>query len=435
MKKVNFLFAFIILFSFSCKKDSTETSKEPEVDTRKFPIVMVHGMLASGDTYEKQMLRFASNGYDMDMLFAFNWNSLGGGTAVTGQLDKFIDEVIAKTGFDQVELVGHSAGSTSVYEYCKTDKRAAKVRHVVLLAGIVQAQPAGTKNFPVPTLNIFSPYDQVVVLGGNINGAKNVSLELKDHYEVATSLETFTEMYQFFTNETPTTLEITSQVNPTISGEVLSFGENITGNGATLEIYEVNAETGFRISRTPDFTFSIKEDNRWGPIQVKSNTNYEFKVFTGKSGDRPVHYYREAFVRDNKNVLIRYYPPTGSLASLFLTALPKQDDQSAMAFFSASQAVIEGRDQLTVNGNELANNQLASAANTTIAMFMYDDNKNKVSDVKPINAFSLFPFLAGVDLFFPLEGGEFSTFKMNGRVLNVPNWPSASEGVGIAIFD
>jgi hypothetical protein len=38
-------------------------------------------------------------------------------------------------------------------------------------------------------------------------------------------------------------------------------------------------------------------------------------------------------------------------------------------------------------------------------------------------------------LYFPLNVGDFSTFKMNGRVLNVPNWPSASEGVAIAIFD
>jgi hypothetical protein len=197
----------------------------------------------------------------------------------------------------------------------------------------------------------------------------------------------------------------------------------------------VISENGFRVSRTPDFTFNIKEDNNWGPIQVKSNTNYEFKVSTGKNGDRPVHYYREAFSRDNKNVLIRFYPPSGSLASLFLSSLPNSDEQAAMTFFSASQAVIAGRDQLTVNGNELANNQLASASNTTIAMFMYDDNKNNISDLKPISSFSAFPFLSGVDLFFKLNEGDYSTFKMNGRTLNVPNWPSASEGVGIAIFD
>lgn len=433
MKKLNFLVVILLLLSLSCKKESTETP--PQVDNRKFPIVMVHGFLASGDTYEKQMLRFASNGYDLDLLYTFNWNSIGGGTAVQGQLDKFIDEVIAKTGFDQVELVGHSAGSGNVFEYCKSDKKAAKVRHLVLLAGTAQTQAAGTTKTPVKTLNIYSPYDQIVKAGGKIKNATNISLDLKDHYQVATSEETFTEMYKFFTGEMPQTLDIIPQNDPTISGDVLSFGENLTGNGATLEIYEVNTASGIRKNATPDFTFSIKEDNKWGPIQVKSNTNYEFKVFTGKNGDRPVHYYREAFTRDNKNVLVRFYPPSGSLAAIFLAGLPNSEDQSAMAFFSASQAIIVDRDELNVNDNILTNSQLASAANTTIAMFMYDDNKNKITDLKPISSFSAFPFLAGVDLYFPLNVGDFSTFKMNGRVLNVPNWPSASEGVAIAIFD
>lgn len=432
MKKLNLLVLILLLLSISCKKDSKES---PQEDNRKYPIVMVHGFLASGDTYEKQMLRFASNGYDMDLLYTFNWNSLNVGSSNISDLDKFIDEVIAKTGFPKVDLVGHSAGSGSVFEYCKADYRAQKVRSLVLLAGTKQSQLPGTKKYPVRTLNIYSPYDQIVKQGGKINGAKNVSLDMKDHYQVATCAETFTEMYQLFTREMPQTTDIISQNNPTISGDVVSFGENLTGNGATLEIYEVNSETGARKKSTPDFIFSIKEDNKWGPIQVKSNTNYEFKVFTGKNGDRPVHYYREAFTRDDKNVLIRFYPPSGSLAATFLASLPKSEDQSAMTFFSASQAVIVDRDQLNVNGNDLANNQLASASNTTIAMFMYDDNKNKVTDLNAINSFSLFPFLAGVDMFFPLNEGAYSTFKMNGRTLNVTNWPSASEGVGIAIFD
>ncbi|HUH74238.1 MAG TPA: alpha/beta fold hydrolase [Chitinophagales bacterium] len=432
MKRIHLLALLLLIFSLSCKKESTDT---PATDYEKYPIIMVHGFLASGDTYEKQMLRFASNGYDLNMLYTFDWNSLNVGANNIDQLDRFVDEVLAKTGSTKIDLVGHSAGSGLVFEYSLADYRAKKVRSLVMLAGTKQTQTPGTKNYPVRALNIYSPYDKIVQFGGKVNGTKNVSLADKDHYEVATCPETFTEMYQLFTGEAPKTTDVIVQNNPTISGKVLSFGENLTGEGATLEIYELISENGFRISRTPEFTFSIKEDNSWGPIQVKSNTHYEFKVFTGKKGDRPVHYYREPFTGNNKNVLVRFYPPSGSLAAVFLTNLPNKEDQSAMAFFSASQAVIVGRDQLNVNGNELANNQLATAENTTIAMFMYDDNKNKKTDLNTINSFSLFPFLAGVDIYFPLEGGDYSTFKMNGRVLNVPNWPSASEGVAIAIFD
>lgn len=434
MKKLTLLLLISCLL-FSCKKDKEESTPPEATVKEKLPVVMVHGFLASGDTYEKQMLRFASNGYPQDFLYAFNWNSLNLSANKEKELDDFINDVLLKTGASQVDLVGHSAGSTSVYEYCKQDARAKKVRNVVLLAGFLQPGPAGSSKTRIPTLNIFSPDDKIVALGGNINAAKNLSLPKKDHYQVATSAETFAAMYEMFTGEKPATTDIISKENPTISGNVLSFGENISGKDAVLEIYEVYSESGLRKNTTPDFTFTINDKNEWGPIQVKSGAHYEFRVTTGKPNDRPVHYYREPFARDNKNVVIRYYPPTGSLASLFLTNLPNDDNRAVNAFFGASQAVIVDRDVLKVNDVVLSNNKLASEANTTIAMFMYDENNNQVSEERPINSFSLFPFLAGVDLHFPVGDGASSKFEYNGRILHVPNWPSATEGVAIAVFD
>lgn len=429
---------FLLVFSLflSCKKDKeiSDDNNVPETELKEMiPIVMVHGFLASSDTYEKQMLRFASNGYPMNLLYGYNWNTLNFSSDREGDLDKFINEVLEKTGFSQVDLVGHSAGAGLVYEYCKSDTKAQKVRTLVMLAGFRQPGPAGSNKTKIPTLNIFSPFDKIVTLGGNVTGVQNLSIPMKDHYQVATSLETFTAMYEMFKGEKPAVSSIVTQNEPTISGKVLSFGENISGEGATLEIYEVSGATGERIRETPDFTFVIDKNNDWGPVKVKSNAYYEFRVFTGKSADRPVHYYREPFARDNKNVVIRYYPPSGSLASLFLTNLPDDDNRAVNAFFGASEAVIVDRDELKVNGIELANNKLASPANTTIAMFMYDENNNQISEERPINAFSAFPFLAGVDIAFPV--GESSKFEYNGRVLNVRNWPSASEGVSIAVFD
>lgn len=424
------LLALLIL---SCKKDESKSDENPIGTREMIPIVFVHGFLASGDTYEKQMLRFASNGYPMEYLHAYDWNSLDFSEDREKNLDKYIDQVLAETGFSQVDLVGHSAGSGLVYEYCNTDRQAKKVRILTMLAGIVQSGPAGSIYTQIPTLNIFSLYDKIVTVGGNINGAKNVNIPKKDHYQVATSSETFETMYEVFRGEKASTTNIIPQPNPTISGKVLSFGENISGNGATLEIYEVDSKTGFRKRESADFTFQIGEDNLWGPIQVKSDAYYEFMVSTGQASDRPVHYYREPFTRDNKNVVIRYYPPSGSLASLFLTQLPKDDQRAVNAFFGASEAVIYKRDTFKVNGIDLSIPSLASETNTTIAMFMFDENNNQKSDIKPINAFKAFPFLAGVDLSFTV--GETSTFEYNGRVLKVKNWPSESDGVSIAVFD
>jgi len=418
----------------SCNKDKEETGKEA-IPPEKLPVVMVHGFLASGDTYEQQMLRFASNGYPLDLLYTYEWNSLDVGGDSQADLEKFINEVLVKTGKTQVDLVGHSAGSNLVYKFCSTNWRAEKVRSVVLLAGFVQPGPAGTEKIKIPTLNIFSPYDKIVASSGPIAGAKNLNLSLKDHYQVATCTETFEAMFQFFTGSKPATMEIIAQENPTISGKVLSFGENLSGVGAALQVFEVSPATGLRLRSTPDFALTVNEKNEWGPIQIKTGAFYEFRVTTGKAGDRPVHYYREPFKRDNKNVVIRSFPPSGSLASLFLTSLPMDDGQAVHAFFGASQAVISGRDELRVNNISLANDKFAAAANTTIALFMYDANNDQATDETAISAFSLFPFLAGVDIYFPATEGAGSRFEYNGRVLNVRNWPSATEGVSVAVFD
>jgi pimeloyl-ACP methyl ester carboxylesterase len=41
------------------------------------PIVFLHGFLASGDTYAKQVIRFREQGYCADHLQVFDWNTLG----------------------------------------------------------------------------------------------------------------------------------------------------------------------------------------------------------------------------------------------------------------------------------------------------------------------------------------------------------------------
>lgn len=424
----------LMLLLISCKKDD-DNGEDLGPEKEMMPLVMAHGFLASGDTYELQLLRFASNGYPLDMMYTYEWNTLGDRDNSNEQLDAFIDEVLAKTGKSQVDLAGHSAGSFLVYDYCSNPERAKKVRNVVLLAGNVQPAPAGPTDAKVPTLNIFSPFDRVVAGGGTISGATNVILQKKDHYEVATCAEAFEAMYKFFRNRPPATTEVVPQENPKISGKVLSFGENLPGAGATLQIFEVDAATGLRKKSTPDFTFTVNDKNEWGPFEAKTGAYYEFRVSTGQSGDRPVHYYREPFKRDNKTVIIRSFPPPGSFASIFLSALPSSNDQAVNAFFGSSQAMIVNRDQLNVQGLEMADFRYASVSNTTIALFMYDDNRNQVTDNKPIGAFNAFPFLKGADLFFPTNNEATTTFNFNGRILKVKNWPSADEGVSVAVFD
>jgi len=427
MKKIIIISFILCITITSCKKNNTE---------KKTPIVFVHGLLAAGDTYEKQAKRFASNGYSLDDLYAFDYNTLDVVTNPENALDNFINEVLAKTKSTKVNLVGHSRGAALVYDYCKTYEKAKKIEHLVMLAGFKQSNAAGPSG-SLPALNIYSVDDKIVAFGGNIIRAKNIKLEKKDHYEVATCETSFEEMYKFFNNgKNPITLDVVPEDNIILSGKAASFGENIARAGTVVEIYEIDATTGFRINEKPDAVFTTDAQGNWASFSAKKSTYYEFVVYNPDvSGDRKVHYYREPFLRSDKFVYLRSFPSGESLAAIFLASLPKDDKQSVVAFFGASQSVLSGRDVLNINGYNYANATFATAANTTIALFLFDDNKNKQTDNTTVLSFALFPFLKGADAYFQTNTLSTILFELNGRKIPVCNWKSESEGVSVAVFE
>jgi triacylglycerol lipase len=435
MKKLLFLLlAFAIVFSACKKDDNDDNNNQTTCDNNTLPIVFAHGLLASGDTYANQVMRFTSNNYCQNRLFAFDWNTLAQGADNNVLLDAFIDDVLQKTGATQVNLVGHSAGGGLGYGYLADAARAAKVKHYVHVGSGAQTAPAGP-NGEVPTLNIWSP-DDLVVQGGDIPGATNVSIAGKDHYEIATCAEAFEAMYKFFNNNTaPSTTQILSQTEVEICGRVVTLGENAPKPNTTIKVFEVSTTTGERLNATPDFTVSVNSLGYWNAIKVKPGKPYEFEVNSNEAGDRVVHYYREGFTHSNPLVYLRLLPPSGSFAGNLLSSLPKDDNQSVVVVFTANQATINGRDSLTVNNNVLSNSTFCAAPSTTIALFLYD-NGNSTTDLNAANPlFSSFPFLEAVDVFFPTTTPQPIQCRFNGRNLFVRNWKSDSEGVTIAIFD
>lgn len=398
------------------------------------PIVMVHGFLGSGDTYELQFQRFESNNYCSKYLYVLNWNSLEVGGDATGELDELIDKVRAETGFEQVDLVGHSAGSSTAYAYLSTANRAAKVAHYAHIGGNLEAGPAGPEG-EVPTLNIWSEED-FVVPGGNIAGATNFKNEGKDHYEVATSVESFEEMYTFFNDGVaPATLDITPDDFVEVSGTVLTFGENTPIANAEINVYEVNPETGVRMNTTISTAMGISDsEGNYGPFILESDVHYEFEVTPG-NGTRKVHYFREPFVRSHQLVLLRTLPTSG-LGSVLLGGLPEDDDQTVLAFYSGSKGIINGRDVLTVNGNTLSTPEFAAPENATIAMFYYDGNDNQTTDLTNIGGtWDLVPnFLEAVDMYIPTQTSSSVELSLNGNRIVVPNLKSGVDGVVVAQF-
>jgi hypothetical protein len=434
--KMYSLFFLVSLFTMSACKDEIgddNTDPTPNCKATYRPVIMVHGFLGSGDTYALQFQRFESNDYCPNHLRVLNWNSLAfGGNDPTVELDALIDQVLQETGFSQVDLAGHSAGSSMAYEYLGSTERAAKVAHYAHIGGNPQAGPAGP-NGEVPTLNIWSSADYIVE-GDDIPGATNFMNAGKDHYEVATSVESFREMFRFFNDGEDPSLDITPQDEVEVKGTVLTFGENQAIEGAEVNVYELDANTGFRVGNVPAASATSTADGNYGPVSLRSDTHYEFEVIPN-DGTRTVHYYREPFLRSHQLVLLRTLPSAG-LGSILLGGLPQDDSQTVLAFYSGSQGIIHDRDVLTVNGHTLSTPEFTAAENATIAMFYYDGNGNQNTDLSPIGGTwdLMTSFLEAVDMHFPTQPTGSISLELNGRAIVVPNLQSATDGVIVAQF-
>lgn len=417
----------ISLVAFSCKEEDSTGRQQMQ-----YPIVMAHGFLASGDTYANHFKRFTSNGYPADHLFAFNWNTLGNDSNEL-ILDQFIDSVMQLTGKEKVILGGHSAGGGLGYSYLSDSGRAAKVHRYIHIGSSPEDTTAGP-DAGVPTLNIWSPDDEVVQ-GADIPGATNVQLAGQDHYEVATSEGSFAAIYEFVTGETPASTGIIPESSITLSGKALTLGENQPLGGATVNIYAVDAATAERQSTDPAATFTVSAHGSWGPFNAQPDRTYEFELVGSQPGDRTVYYYREGFSRSDELVYLRGLPTGSSLPAQLLSSIPEDDDQAAMIVFSANKAVIDTRDELIVDGNTLSTANLASSDQTAIAFFLYDDDGDDSTSLQKDPFFGAFPFLNAVDVFFPTTPPGTISCSFNGRQLNVRNYRSDSDGVVVAVFN
>jgi hypothetical protein len=426
------LFMHALILS-GCTKEPVDTDMtNPEPEEKMVPIVMVHGALASGDTYSKHSMLWTSNGYRQELLHAFDWNSLGGNNALAiEQLDNLINGILQTFKTDKIVLIGHSAGGGLSYNYCNDTERAKKIlKYVHIGSSAMNNLPGPDKN--IPTLNIYSKGDKIVA-GANITGAENVVFDDLDHYEVATAEASFEQIYNFIKAKKPSVKQIIRKNSPFIKGRIVSLGENAPDTNVNVKVYKINPLTGERIGN-PLHNFKPKSGGYFDQLQVNADDYHEFEITSPSPQFRTLHYYREPFIHDNAFVYLRTFPPANSLAGILLSNLPKDDTQSVVAVFSANKSIIHQRDRLDVQDMNLANEVLCAPQNSVIAMFLYD-NGDKNSTGNGHAAFGLFPFLRGADIYFPASAPESLTLRLNNRQLTVKNYKSASEGVVIAVFD
>ncbi|MCP4602508.1 MAG: hypothetical protein GY847_18660 [Proteobacteria bacterium] len=392
-----------------------------DCDTSLRPIVFVHGTYGSGDNIGNVALLFASNGFCADRFIAVEYNSLGGNPL--DPLDALIDKVRAETGFDQVELMGHSQGTRHSIDYLAEADHAAKVAHYVHLSGD-RVAPEG-----VPTLSISSEND----INGeprHAEGAETkITLKDDDHFTLAASLDAFIEIYKYLIGKEPQYTKIQCGEDPvTLEAVAETFGDNEPVAGGKFEVYELGESPNER--GTPIITLTTDANGHIAPFELKRLTSYEFKGFDAE-GNLLGYLYFAPFKRTNR--LLRFLTPSNDPVVTALTTdrVTTSPDHSSVVGRSLKGAFRHDMGQsLKVNGSDVLTDDNAGRANMSVGLFMFDDKIDGASDLGVV--FEA-PFVFGTDVYMDASAPAWIEFDWNGQIMKIPNWPS-TEGLISIMF-
>ena len=115
------------------------------------------------------------------------------------------------------------------------------------------------------------------------------------------------------------------------------------------------------------------------------------------------------------------------------------DASSTIVFFSANQALYDGRDSATLDGVDLVTPEMAPPPPdevSTIAIFIQDFDGDGQTDGGPVPGPTTdMPFFQGYDAFLNASPRRSVTLTFNGAALHVPTWKGDSEGAIIVVFD
>ena len=405
------------------------------------PVIFVHGGSGSGAQFESQAQRFASNGYPADYVAVAEYDStysLNTREDVFATIDRTVDAMLAKTGADKVDILGHSLGTVVLYGYLNSSpERAAKIAHYVSIDGLWGiTPPAG-----VPTLALWAGTGDP---GREITGALNVTIPNQTHVQCATSPESFFEMYRFFSGRRPSTTRITAEpvTQVKLAGRAVIFPQNVGVQNADVEVWEVDGRTGARLQDKPRAVFALSGDGAWGPFDGRGDRHYEFVIV--REGATRHHFYFEPFPRSDHLVRLNTQEPGKGLDAL-LESSDRQTDLVIVRYKELWGDQPGQNDSLQINGTDIISAATAPINKRVNAVFAFDVGADGVSDVsQPIPIFFALPFLTGVDLFIPATTPPNGTVSVvltprdgggKVQVLNVPNWASSTDQVSLQFHD
>jgi hypothetical protein len=420
---------------------AADAKAKPSAGEPPVPMIFVHGQFGSAQQFETDAMRFTSNGFPDDRIFAYEYDTnISTNDTAIANLDGFIADVKAETGASQVDILAHSRGTTVMHSYLSTPARAAMVRRYVNFDGRTSATPPGG----VPTLAVWGEGDQTRAIGG----ATNVYFPNKAHTEVTTSREAFAEVYEFLTGNKPKDKNVRPEKagDVTVAGRVAVFPANVGDAGALLEVFKVDPATGARAPGGPLHSVALGADGSFGPLAINGKDHYEFSV--SKAGEPTIHNYPEPFERDDHF----YRVLTAPALEPFIEAGPNHTDIAVvrMREWWGDQADAAFNDRLEFNGLNVINPAIAPRARRVLAVFNFDKNSDGVTDTSaslpPFNAVS---FLTGVDNYLPASPDASGTIAVKeterairthgGRrhteTINVPNWPSDQHQISVYFKD
>jgi len=331
-------------------------------------------------------------------------------------------------------LMGHSRGTTVSHAYLSFPDRAAKVSKYVNIDGATAAAPPGG----VPTLALWAGAARPVQ--GEIVGGTNVTIPNQEHIQVATSEESFVEMYSFLHGHPPFSSKILPDIRPEIAGRATLFPQNFGLDGATLNIWWVNGETGERIGSQPRATYAIGPDGHWGPFKGWFGLSYEFELT--REGELTLNYFYEPFLRDDH--LVRLNVAEG--LAPFIASSEESTALTVVRFKEFWGDRGAENDELIVGGTNVItplNSASGGIGNASSAMFLFDAGTDEMSNFASIPfPFGPLTFLTAADFFIPTQPpGTVSVVTVPrgdasaARTVNVRNLPSTTNRVVIQLND
>jgi pimeloyl-ACP methyl ester carboxylesterase len=421
-------------------KETGDPAVEPGTDplpplpeSVTLPIVFAHGGAGSAQQYASQAMRFAANGYPQERIVAYDHDGAGFDVEqfIPG-LDQVVEDARKRFGTDKVYLVGHSRGTLLSTRYLAMPDKAAKVAKYISLDGA--ACPAG--------IECISPSQE--------------TLPGQKHVEVATSKESFAKQYAFLIGDEPKVVDIVKQKAPVVlSGRAVNFPQNTGREGAKLDFWEVDPDTGKRVTDEPLASFDIGADGNWGPVTVSADKHYE-QVLYAVGGTSFQHLYPQRFLRSSQLERLLSGPPDSPArvntnagdghAALTVLRMREWMPSDVLAIKTESEAGDQSEENVvTMDNVSKTTNVMGRSVGEPIALYIHDDAATPgQTTLKKLPYFPDQFFQTGIDVFMPAADPANGTITITNQprgdaekpqTINVPNWSSTSHVITVVFSD